>query len=123
MAGDRFFVRLSETQLANQNDKPRYHSRQHAGAIDVNKHALRIRDDVVQARANQQNHNRHRYARHRYTHAGDFTHHRRQLFVLRERVKHTPAAVHPAVTAGERRRQHHKVDNGGRRRDANLSEG
>ncbi len=55
--------------------------------------------------------------------ARDFRDCRRQLTVFRQRVKHTPTAIHSAVTAGERRRQHDKVDNACRGGDADFREG
>ena len=66
MAFNRFFMRMTETQLADEDNKPRHHARQYAGAVDVNEHALRVRNDVIQARANQQDYNGDRHTRHRY---------------------------------------------------------
>ncbi|MNL62680.1 hypothetical protein D3C87_1867230 [compost metagenome] len=82
MAGNRFFMRLAKTQLTDQDNEPRHHARQHACAIDVNKHALRIRNNVVQARPDQQNGNRNSHARNRYARTGDFSNGCRQLTIV-----------------------------------------
>ncbi|CSI40536.1 Uncharacterised protein [Shigella sonnei] len=49
MAGNRRFMCTPKTQLAYQYHKPWHHPRKHAGTVDVDKHTLRIGNDVVQA--------------------------------------------------------------------------
>ncbi len=75
---------------------------------------------AVQARTHQQNQNRERHARDRHAVARDFRDRRRQLTSC-QRKAYAHCAIHiPAVTAGERRRQHDKVDNASRGGDADF---
>ncbi|SSN11114.1 Uncharacterised protein [Klebsiella pneumoniae] len=115
MAGNRRLMHATETQLTNQDHKPGHHPRQDAGAIDIDEHPLRIRNNVIQAGAHQQDQNRQRHTDGRNAVARYLTDRRRQLTVLRQGVQHTSAAVHSAVAAGKRCRQHHEVDNSRRR--------
>ena len=105
MTGNRRFMRLTETQLAYQDHKPRHHPRQHAGAIDINKHALRIGNDVVQARTNQQDRDRNGHAGNRYAMARNFPNSGGELAILSTRLDDKPTTSHVHDTNRERRRK------------------
>ncbi|MNM13060.1 hypothetical protein D3C81_232430 [compost metagenome] len=113
----------TEIQLADQHHKPRHHARQHAGAVDVNKHLLRIRNEVVQPGADQQADDGHGNAVHRHAAGGQLGQRSGQLAVLGQGVQHAATAVHAAVAAGQRRSQHHEVNDTGGGDDADLGEG